>query len=227
MPGFLKDPTPQDKRRTPQHLDVSFLSSPLAPAQRDVPMPAAPEINVPKGSKRSFEEQDASTDFIEPRPKKRRGVEIPIWAQMCKSSAPLPKYRNAVQARQSNLLATAPVQASERSPIPQSAVVRLDHDLHAKLEDSFIGIMPFSDIHKSLCDFVFHNVVQNNTFGTTRAGEAASSHLGELEIEAKIGTIIDRNTNDRLRMQAASEVVLPHGTNITFESMMTEVCFEF
>lgn len=69
---------------------------------------------------------------------------------------------------------------------------------------------------RRMCDFLFNEVVRRDDVG---AG-------ARLEIEAKIGQFIDKNTNERLRLPVITECILSNrdpGLRITFQSSMTEV----
>lgn len=84
---------------------------------------------------------------------------------------------------------------------------------------------PADEVTRIMADFLFPNVVLNNDVGVAPAGGGRG--LGAvLEIEAKIGRLIDRNTNDRLQLPVMNECVISHADpnlRIAFESSMTEV----
>ena len=63
------------------------------------------------------------------------------------------------------------------------------------------------------------------TNDTLDAGEvgAVPSSLGQLEIEAKIGTLIDRQTGARLQLPVRTESVIADGMDVSFVSDMTMV----
>jgi len=155
-----------------------------------------------------------------PPAKRRRGTEIPMWARQASGTAPLPKYRGVTATNGGTLpprpnIGTTAASALHRPEAHVTTPMNIEPPM--TLEASFKDEQPFEDVHKAVCDFLFGAVVQNLNFDTTR------SALGELEIEAKLGTIIDRNTNERLRLPTLSEAVLPEGYHVAFESMMTEV----
>lgn len=180
-------------------------------------------LNAPPTLKRAFDSDPVVTQQPPPA-KRRRGTEIPMWARRAQGTTPLPKYRStattngALLPQKPSVAAGAPpaFKKVERSTPQTSAPLNVDP---LTLEPSFRDETPFEDVHKAVCDFLFHRVVLNNNFDT------AQSALGELEIEAKLGTIIDRNTNDRIQLPTRSEAVLPDGYHVAFESMMTEVCY--
>ena len=93
-------------------------------------------------------------------------------------------------------------------------------------EPSIMNIIPYDEVVKAVSDFLFNNVIlHNNQIGVAAAGGAAGGGA-VLEIEAKIGRIMDKNTTDRLRIPVLTETVFNRGDTekrTSFESSMTEV----
>ena len=115
--------------------------------------------------------------------------------------------------------APAPVQAPPVQPPPAPQAVPELPNLGKPLgpwEQSLLGTRPMDDITKAVADFLYLNVVAND-----RMGEINSRGI-EFEIEAKLGTLIDRQTNQRMAIGAQSECVLSRGDAV-FRSSMTEV----
>ena len=243
--GFLKDPTSQDKRKTARksHEAVPEMSSPLTRMRsRDNPEPQAvvaedPTSELSLASHENLPDQVKSMTGVkrpldsdpvvssQPPAKKRRGSDIPIWARQAKNTAPLPKYRNNGPTNGKLPQRPAPVSVAQpiQAQLPR-VVAAADRATAANLEDSILAVVPMDEVHKTLCDFLFEQVVVNDAFGTLQAGQAAqSNNLGVLEIEAKLGTILDRHTNERISTGALTETVVSSGSDIAFESMMTEV----
>ncbi len=79
------------------------------------------------------------------------------------------------------------------------------------------GEKPFEDLCRKVADFLFLNVVSNRDMGEIE------SRGVEFEIEAKLGMLIDRDTNQRVVLPVATECVLGETGRITFRSSMTEV----
>jgi len=243
---FPKDPTSQEKRKTARKSRevAPEMSSPLTRMRsRDHQEPQSVVIedpasessllsheNVPQqaksmtGVKRALDSDPVLSS--QPPAKKRRGSLIPIWAQQAKNTPPLPKYRNNGHTN-----GQLPQRPAPAAPVPQpiqaqlpQAVAAADRATAANLEDSILAVVPMDEVHKTLCDFLFKEVVANDAFGTLPTGQAAESNdLGVLEIEAKLGTILDRHTNERISTGALTETVVSSGSDIAFESMMTEV----
>jgi hypothetical protein len=89
-------------------------------------------------------------------------------------------------------------------------------------EPTIEGSKPIDVISRSVADFLAVNVVQGGNPDEMRARGA------QFEIEAKLGIIIDKLTNDRidLRPAVAGECIIPGGSRTTaFRSSMTEVCY--
>jgi hypothetical protein len=68
-----------------------------------------------------------------------------------------------------------------------------------------------------VADFLFLNVIN-----TPDMREISSRGI-QFEIEAKLGTLIDRDTNQRVDRGIASECVLMDNSRVAFKSSMTEV----
>ena len=92
-------------------------------------------------------------------------------------------------------------------------------------EPSFLNIIPTEEMVRIVSDWLFQNVVQRLDVGVGPAGGGTDGGA-VLEIEAKIGQLIDKNTNDRLRLPVLNECVVSHtdpSMRIAFKSSMTEV----
>jgi hypothetical protein len=90
-------------------------------------------------------------------------------------------------------------------------------DLLGPWEASITGLKPYEEASKIIADYLFLNVVNNPD-----RGEIASRGI-KFEIEAKLGTLIDKDTNHRVERHLASESVLEEGSRTAFKSSMTEV----
>lgn len=94
-------------------------------------------------------------------------------------------------------------------------------------EPSISNIIPADEMVRVISDCLFNEVVRRDDVGVGPAGGGAG--MGAVfEIEAKIGQLIDRHTNDRLSLPVVSECVLSANDpdlRTTFKSSMTEVRF--
>ena len=92
-------------------------------------------------------------------------------------------------------------------------------------EPTFNDTIVADEVTRVVADFIFPLVVLNEEIGVAPAGGGRG--LGAvLEVEARIGRLIDKNTNDRLRLPVINECVISQAdpnVRIAFESSMTEV----
>ena len=72
-----------------------------------------------------------------------------------------------------------------------------------------------------MADFLFIQVVKNPDMGEITARGI------QFEIEAKIGTLISKDTKERLDIAPATEAVLKPDARVGFESNMSEVSDSF
>ncbi|RHZ74094.1 hypothetical protein Glove_227g42 [Diversispora epigaea] len=78
--------------------------------------------------------------------------------------------------------------------------------LPSRLEPTIFGIFPTSDFTKQVGDFLYQNIDREY-----------------VEIEAKLGRLIDTRTRERIQLDVACEtIVSPQRRNLKFESNMTE-----
>ena len=85
-------------------------------------------------------------------------------------------------------------------------------------EKSITNVTPYEEVTRLIANFIFREVVTREDVGSVLGAT--------LEIEAKLGQIIDKNTNDRLKLPVLSECVLSKGDpnlRTNFKSSMTEV----
>ena len=92
-------------------------------------------------------------------------------------------------------------------------------------EPTILNIFPHDEVTRVISDFLFNEVVLREDVGAGPAGGGAEKGA-ILEIEAKIGQLIDKNTNDRLRLPVMTDCVVSKddpNLRINFKSSMTEV----
>lgn len=93
-------------------------------------------------------------------------------------------------------------------------------------EPTISNIIPHEELTRRVADFIFTEVINRNDIGTGNAAGGAGANA-VLEIEAKLGHIIDQNTNDRLRLPVLTECVISKNDpnlRTRWDSSMTEVC---
>ncbi|KAJ5170363.1 uncharacterized protein N7500_003146 [Penicillium coprophilum] len=91
-------------------------------------------------------------------------------------------------------------------------------------EPSINGFIPHEELTKTLCDFLFQHVVMRNDVNAGPTGSAAAGQGTVVEIEAKLGHIIDLDSRDRINLPILTESVLNRENariRTSFESKMT------
>lgn len=92
-------------------------------------------------------------------------------------------------------------------------------------EPSITGFIPFEEITKQLCDFLFQHVVMRSDVGAGAAGSAAAGQGAIIEVEAKLGHLMDMDRRERLVLPVLTEGVINRESRLrtSFESNMTVV----
>ncbi|PKS08690.1 hypothetical protein jhhlp_004743 [Lomentospora prolificans] len=179
------------------------------------------------------------------KPKPRMYSEPPIWAQSVKNNQKLkranfefPKRKHSTKASPINGRAStlrpehksrhtspeiARPQGSQPPPPSQAVTPAPPLEPNAEItailgpwEPTIANVKPLDEINKAVADFLFLNVVNNQD-----AEEIASLGIA-FEVEAKLGTIIDKDTNERVAYPVASECLLRDRGQLAFRSSMTE-----
>ncbi|KAJ5632455.1 hypothetical protein N7490_008794 [Penicillium lividum] len=91
-------------------------------------------------------------------------------------------------------------------------------------EPSITGLIPHEEITKLLCDFLFQHVVMRNDVAAGPAGSAAAGQGAIIEIEGKLGHIMDMDRGERLNLPILTETVVNRDIprfRTSFESSMT------
>lgn len=89
-------------------------------------------------------------------------------------------------------------------------------------EETFDNACPSDEVVRYVCDFLFRCVIANEALETSQNGSIPSPH-GQLEIEAKIGTLVARNSDVRMTLPVRSEAIINEGLDVAFVSNMTSV----
>lgn len=118
-------------------------------------------------------------------------------------------------------------EASRSQPPPAGPPPPAISEPHAEItailgpwEPTIANLKPLDEINKAVADFLFINVINNPD-----SSEIASQGI-EYEIEAKLGKIIDRDTNERVSPMVTTECVLDDRGRFGFQSSMTEVSLQ-
>lgn len=93
-------------------------------------------------------------------------------------------------------------------------------------EPSITGFIPHEEITKMLCDFLFQHVVLRNDVAVGPAGSAAAGQGAIIEVEAKLGYVMDMDRRERLMLPVLTETVVNRDNTqfrTSFESSMSVV----
>ncbi|KAK1142875.1 hypothetical protein N8T08_007309 [Aspergillus melleus] len=189
-----------------------------------------------------------------PKVKRRRYNEPPIFARRSVRTKgrcppipnrlpPIPKYardsaENPWNQRQQSVSNPAPTSAidssvtvrAETPPVNGPAAPSQPPDSPKATgslgpwEPSIKGNIPYEEITKTICDFLYQHVVLRTDAVAAPAGTSAAGQGAIIEVEAKMGQLIDMDRNERLHLPIQTEGVI-NKTNTrlrtAFESTMT------
>lgn len=108
-----------------------------------------------------------------------------------------------------------PVLRQPSAPLPPPTAVLL--------EPSLTNVEPYDEVVRKVCDFLWNTVIEREDL---HGGIPEGAHPNiKLEIEGKLGTLVDKNTNERVHFPVNTQAVsaLPP-SKLAFESFMNEVC---
>jgi polynucleotide 5'-triphosphatase len=195
-----------------------------------------PESKRPMNGEHKAHHSASSSPKPPAKKRVRRYTEIPIWARSVRDPTALEIGQraklNGKQAESASPHAAAtqaPVVAKQletngsrnSSPAvsrmgipdapPDPSIILGPHEMCLTKDP------PPKGMTKIVADFFFQQVVSRDDFGEL------SSRGVEIEIEAKLGHLIDRGTNHRYSLPILSECVLAPNANLAFRSSMTLV----
>lgn len=174
------------------------------------------------------------------RRRRYRPGEVPIfaqsWRQRGRDGAQINGQRKIV-GKSPSLMARQPPTAVPHPPFKEEAndhdMSRMDAVFSHQLdplgvlgpwEPTITDVIPAEELTRTVMDYLIHTVVQMNGVAFGPAGGSTTGRGAVVEIEAKIGQIIDQNTNDRLRLPVETECVLSRSDpnlRTQFRSSMT------
>ncbi|KAF8471781.1 CYTH-like domain-containing protein [Kalaharituber pfeilii] len=93
-----------------------------------------------------------------------------------------------------------------------------EHPTLGLWEPSITNVVPPEDLTRKITDFLLLHVVMNDDPSLDWTGSGGPM----LEIEAKLGQIVSRGTESRLRLPILTEAILIDGRDFAFRSTMTE-----
>lgn len=188
-----------------------------------------------------------------PQRKRRRYDEPPIYAQKSANAKgkgpvipnrrpPVPKHmRHTLQgpgaSRKRSISAQAPAPAPPRSqsdnvspangpPVANKPPEPPQLGALGPWEPSITGFIPHEEVTKVVCDFLFQHVVVREDVAAAPAGSSAPGQGAIIEVEGKLGHLIDVDRGDRLQLPLLTESIINRDHprfRTSFESSMTLV----
>ncbi|PWW78547.1 mRNA triphosphatase CET1 [Tuber magnatum] len=221
-------PTPVPTSIHPRHPPPRSSSSPKATQQLGPP-PA------PSHNQAIVEGGNSDSPGPSGPPKKRvRRDEAPIWARKAsRSSSSSPVLANRRQPSSANQhqplqqqqpppLPPPPPQQHQKPP-PASGFTPRFVPCFGPWEPSICNTEPHEELTREVANFLFNHVACQNDPALTPSG--GDGPVVMIEIEAKIGHLIDKERGERLKLPVITETVLnvnEPGWKIQFKSSMTE-----
>ena len=173
------------------------------------PVPSAPEaVNANEPPSRPVKSEPTPTPTPAPLdgqprdqikdeesslPRKRQRVED---SPSPKTTGKPPPPTNEKAAASVSPQQSAKVLAAQSPSKSNSIVATIPRDGEVDMEPSITNILPSEELTRFISDFIFVNLNEEG--------------LDNLEIEAKLGRIIDVNTNDRIRLPVQTETGISH-----------------
>ncbi|KXG53692.1 uncharacterized protein PGRI_007420 [Penicillium griseofulvum] len=199
---------PKQKRRRYNEPPIYARLTPRNTSRRPIiPNPRAP---IPKHARQS--QQDLS------------------WAARRRSTSTMAVTSAATRVTRAPAVASPSTSMPrvQAPPVPPAPLLRPPSTSQAvgslgPWEPSITGFIPHEEITKTICDFLFQHVVMRNDVNAGSTGSAAGQGT-IVEIEAKLGHIIDMDSRDRINLPILTESVLNRENSrfrTSFESNMT------
>ncbi|KAL9078723.1 MAG: hypothetical protein Q9157_002368 [Trypethelium eluteriae] len=205
---------------------------------------SAPALHEPAhGSESQFQagiksEPNPAANFLQPSHKRTRYNEPPIWARRSHITAHIRGQRSAQGPKQERsntrlqsrsvtpMVAKSPANGEINGVRPQAAGLDFEETNDGPLgywERSITSVEPYNDLTRIVTDFIYSELGQWPETAVSDVGGNVSPN-GQIEIEAKLGTLVDKGSNERIRLPVVSAVILDLEARkqIAFESFMTE-----
>lgn len=211
-------------------MDVDHDSSPGLPNQP--PKPKRRRYNEPPiYAQRVIRNKGKCPSIPFPQPpisRKERHADADPWTAR----------RGSLAAKISETVSKAPITPSQSAPTPsilptnnngpstQPPSAASQTGILGAWEPSITGFIPHEEITKMLCDFLFQHVVLRNDVAVGPAGFAAAGQGAIIEVEAKLGHVMDMDRRERLSLPVLTETVVNRENShfrTSFESNMTVV----
>ncbi|OBT72999.1 hypothetical protein VF21_07860 [Pseudogymnoascus sp. 05NY08] len=192
------------------------------PAKRKIDDRRSSDAKAPSSAPNGDQSMSSKSQSPQEPRKRRRYNEPPIWAQSWmlykknKQLNPAPSGQaNGKPAAHTSPEVPRPQTPKQEAGVSPAATTKYD-DILGPWEPSISDTTPVNDLTKAIADFLYLEVVNRNDWGELESRGVA------VEIEAKLGQLIDKETNQRYYLPVLSECVLAPSNRISFRSSMTE-----
>ena len=236
-------------RHMPTAYQPSSRRDPSTPSTTQTPTAKSPTAQSSLTKKQEHLQHSPHPTTLDERPVKRpRVVEVPIWARKFDRGQPRKTVicdKSAIQHAQashvtSSILPTSQqptakittnsyrvAKSQQQHLLDVTSLVNRGNDPPSGLESTIANQEPFEELTREISDFLFTQIVSRPDIGSISAN---GTPIGPavLEIEAKLGQLIDPDTGLRYNLPIKTESVFdcdklgarrrPH-----FKSIMTEV----
>lgn len=211
------------------------------PSSEPVPAAAAAaSSSIIASSPQQAPSRKRSISTVEPEDTHRKRVrhELPRWARRADwdnlqadverivEEVLRARAARAARARPSSSHGKPASVAVDRSPVVPVSAPPNGHAQHhlrdpplRRPEPTITNFEPYSEFDRKIADFLFQTVVMGPDLGHPAVGGPNAV----FEIEAKIGTLINRDDGVRMALPVRSEAILVPGLATRFESTMTKV----
>ncbi|KAJ5090613.1 hypothetical protein N7532_009297 [Penicillium argentinense] len=225
--------SPSGQRGGSHHLKMEVDSEPTARVNSQQPRIKRRRYNEPPIYAQRSRTRGKCPVIPNPQPlvpKHARQSLQDSWAIRRHSSTVVPAPPSATSSRTTRTPGAAPsvpaaATSSSNGPPSQPAATNPSEQGSLGIwEPSITGFIPHEEITNELCNFLFRHVVARNDVGAGPAGAAASGQGAIIEVEAKLGHIIDQDRRERLNLPIKTEAVINRemaGFRTSFESNMT------
>ncbi|KAJ9661111.1 hypothetical protein H2201_006662 [Coniosporium apollinis] len=186
--------------------------SPLPPAARAETPPSTKRKRSPSPCPTTAKRRRSNNPYAQPPPWAARGDWSGIIILPEMPPPPRSKPQNQNHYLKAAATATNGHSASNNHSTPHPSTAARAHTPSPlpTWEPSITAITPYDELSRRVCDFLYPFAIQ------TYPGAS-------LEIEAKIGTLLDRYSHQRVELPVLSETVLDSARmSCTFQSSMTE-----
>lgn len=181
------------------------------------------EMASPMMENRISSSANRSINGNTPPPKRRRYSQKPIWAQSWKTVQPAVQVWNDAPPRPVDI----PIKAEIHTPQPMAPSGSLNvsgpHVPTVAPVHTITGVIPQDGLSKAVADFLFIHVVNRRDLGELDSWRKQRGLV--IEIEAKLGHIIDKETRERYYMPKIGSACILQDPRMGFESNMTQVSF--